>query len=79
VNPILKMMFSTDYKVRQSSAVLMYQLIKELENDVIKYQPKYITNETKHEILSSLFILRYDTIERVSTQASQIWKNIVDN
>lgn len=26
-----------------------------------------------------MFILKYDTVERVHTQASQIWKNIVDN
>ena len=35
--------------------------------------------DTKHKILSSMFILKYDMIERVHTQASQIWKNIVDN
>jgi len=57
----------------------MYQLIKELENDVIKLQPKYITIEMKQNIISSLFILRHDTVERVSTQASQIWKNIIEN
>jgi hypothetical protein len=26
-----------------------------------------------------MFILKYDTSERVATQASQIWKGIVDN
>ena len=57
----------------------MFQLVKELENDVIKAQPKYIDMETKHKILSSMFILKYDLMERVSTQAGQIWKNIVDN
>ena len=57
----------------------MYQLVKELENDVIKLQPKYVSNEMKQEILSSMFILRYDSIERVAIQASQIWKNIIDN
>ena len=35
--------------------------------------------DTKHKILSSMFILKYDPMERVSTQAGQIWKNIVDN
>ena len=35
--------------------------------------------ETKHQILSSMFILRYDEIEAVKTQAGQIWKSIVDN
>ena len=44
----------------------MYQLIKELENDVIKLMPKYITVDMKYEILSSLFILKYDPIERVA-------------
>jgi hypothetical protein len=48
----------------------MYQLVKELENDIIKLQPKYVTNEVKNEILSSMFILKYDIIERVATQAS---------
>ena len=75
----MEMMFHRDFRVRQSSSVLMYQLVKELENDVIKLQPKYISVETKQDILSSLFILKYDIIERVSTQASQIWKNIIDN
>lgn len=79
VIPIMKMMFDADFRVRQSSSILMYQLTKELENDIIKLQPKYITIETKNEILSSMFILKYDTIERVAIQASQIWKNIVDN
>jgi len=65
--------------VRQSSSVLMYQLVKELENDVIKSQPKYVSIETKNEILASMFILKYDIIDRVATQAAQIWKNIIDN
>lgn len=48
----------------------MYQMVKELENDVIKSQPKYISIDTKQQILSSMFILRYDTIERVAIQAA---------
>jgi hypothetical protein len=79
VDPIMEMMFHRDFKVRQSSSVLMYQLVKELENDIIKLQPKYISNEVKNQILSSMFILKYDIIERVATQAAQIWKNIIDN
>ena len=63
----MKMMFDRDFRVRSSSSVLMYQLVKELENDIIKSQPKYITNETKNEILSSMFILKYDSIEKVAT------------
>lgn len=77
--PIMEMMFHRDFRVRQSSSVLMYQLVKELENDVIKSQPKYVSIETKNEILSSMFILKYDIIDRVATQAAQIWKNIIDN
>lgn len=79
VNPIMRMMFSHDSRVRASSSILMYQLVKELENDIIKAQPKYLTMETKHKILSSMFILRHDQIEAVRTQAGQIWKSIVDN
>jgi hypothetical protein len=45
----------------------MYQLVKELENDIVKAQPKYVDMVTKHQILSSMFILKYDTIERVHT------------
>jgi hypothetical protein len=69
VMPVLRMMFNIDSRVRQSSSILMFQLVKELENDVIKAQPKYIDMDTKHKILSSMFILKYDLIERVSTQA----------
>jgi hypothetical protein len=79
VMPIMEMMFHRDFRVRQSSSVLMYQLVKELENDIIKSQPKYVSQETKSEILSSMFILKYDIIERVATQAAQIWKNIIEN
>ena len=79
VDPIMQMMFHRDFRVRQSSSVLMYQLVKELENDIIKSVPKYVSIETKNEILSSMFILKYDIIERVATQASQIWKNIIEN
>lgn len=79
VTPIMEMMFHRDFRVRQSSSVLMYQLVKELENDIIKSQPKYVTQEVKAEILSSMFILKYDIIERVATQAAQIWKNIIEN
>lgn len=57
----------------------MYQLVKELENDIIKSQPKYVSEESKQEILSSMFLLKYDSIDKVSVQASQIWKNIIDN
>jgi hypothetical protein len=53
--------------------------VKELENDIIKLQPKYVSIETKNDILASMFILKYDIIERVATQAAQIWKNIIDN
>ena len=42
VVPVMRMMFSTDWKVRESSSVLMFQLVKELENDVIKAEPTYI-------------------------------------
>ena len=79
VMPVMKMMFSFDSRVRASSSILMFSLVKELENDVIKAQPKYIDIDTKHKILSSMFILRHDPIEAVKTQAGQIWKNIIDN
>jgi len=62
----MEMMFHKDFRVRQSSSTLMYQLVKELENDVIKLQPKYISVETKNDILASMFILKYDIIERVA-------------
>jgi hypothetical protein len=75
----MNMMFANDYRVRYSASQLMYELVKELENDVVKAQPKYVDMDTKHTILSSMFILRYDTVERVHTQASQIWKNLIDN
>ena len=63
----MEMMYHRDFRVRQSSSVLMYQLVKELENDIIKSQPKYVSMETKNEILSSMFILKYDIAERVAT------------
>jgi len=69
VAPILRMMFSKDSRVRSSSSILMYSLVKELENDIIKAQPKYLSIETKHKILSCMFILRYDEIESVKSQA----------
>jgi len=31
-----------------SSSILMYQLVKEMENDVIKAQPKYIDMKMKY-------------------------------
>ncbi len=67
VDPIMDMMFHKDFRVRQSSSVLMYQLVKELENDVIKLQPKYISIETKNDILACMFTLKYDIIDRVAT------------
>lgn len=70
VTPIMEMMFNKDFRVRLSSSVLMYQLVKELENDIIKLQPKYISIEIKHEILSSMFILKYDSVERVAIQSA---------
>ena len=45
----------------------MFQLVKELENDVIRAQPKYIDNDTKQKILASMFILKYDLIEKVNS------------
>jgi len=65
VKPVLKMMFSKDWKVRESSSILMFQLVKELENDVIKSTPTYVDQETKQRILCSMFILKYDPIEKV--------------
>lgn len=60
VMPVMRMMFSPDSRVRASSSILMYSLVKELENDIIKAQPKYIDMDTKHRVLSSMFILRHD-------------------
>jgi hypothetical protein len=79
VRPVMKMMFSVDWKVRESSSILMYQLVKELENDVIKATPTFVDQETKQRILCSMFILKYDPIEKVYTQAGQIWKSLIDN
>lgn len=42
VKPVMTMMFSTDFRVRESSSILMFQLVKELENDVIKTTPTYV-------------------------------------
>jgi len=36
VFPVLRMMFSEDFRVRMSSSILMFQLVRELENDIIK-------------------------------------------
>ena len=76
--PILAMMFDKDSRVRMSSSILMYQLVKEMENDIIKSQPKYIKMEMKYQILSGMFILKFDPIDKVQVQASQIWKSLVD-
>jgi hypothetical protein len=67
VNPVMRMMFSTDFRVRESSSILMFQLVKELENDIIKSTPKYVDEMTKQKILSSMFILKFDPIEKVYT------------
>lgn len=61
-----------------SSSILMYQLVKEMENDIIKIQPKYINIQMKYQILSGMFILKFDPIDKVQIQASQIWKSLVD-
>lgn len=79
VQPVLRMMFEDNPGVRMSSSILMYQLVKELENDIIKAQPKYVSMETKHKILATMFIMKYDPDEKVKLQAGTIWKNIVDN
>lgn len=68
--PILAMMFDKDSRVRMSSSILMYQLVKEMENDIIKSQPKFINVQMKCSILSAMFILKFDPIEKVQTQAS---------
>jgi len=76
--PILAMMFDKDARVRMSSSILMYKLVKEMENDIIKIQPKYINLQMKYQILSAMFILKFDPIDKVQVQASQIWKSLVD-
>jgi hypothetical protein len=67
VKPVNRMMFSTDWKVRESSSILMYQLVKELENDILKSTPTFVDQETKQRILCSMFILKYDPIDKVHT------------
>lgn len=59
------MMFDKDSRVRMSSSILMYQLVKEMENDIIKSQPKYINLTMKHQILSAMFIGKFDPIEKL--------------
>ena len=46
--PILAMMFDKDARVRMSSSILMYQLVKEMEHDIIKIHPKYINLQKKY-------------------------------
>lgn len=53
--------------------------MKELENDILKSDPTYVDQETKQRILCSMFILKYDPIEKVYSQAGQIWKSLIDN
>jgi len=36
-----------------------------MENDIIKSQPKYINMQMKHSILSAMFILKFDPIDKV--------------
>ena len=58
------MMFDKDSKVRLSSSILMYQLVKEMENDIIKSQPKYVNMSMKYKILSAMFIGKFDPTEQ---------------
>ena len=62
--PILDMMFDKDSKVRMSSSILMYQLVKEMENDIIKSQPKYVNMTMKYQILSAMFVGKFDPVDK---------------
>lgn len=79
VRPVMTMMFAEDSRVRESAGTLMHILIKELENDVLKSSPVYIDLDTKNRILASMFICKYDPIEKNHIQAGWFWKAIIDN
>lgn len=79
VQPVMRMMFAENCQVRESSGTLMHIMVKELENDVLKSSPTYIDVDTKQRILASMFICKYDPIEKNSVQAGWYWKSIVDN
>ena len=49
-----------------------------MENDIIKSQPKYIDMQMKYKILSAMFILKFDPIDKVMIQAAQIWQSFID-
>lgn len=79
VLPVMRMMFNENCQVRESAGTLMHIMIKELENDVLKSSPVYIDIDTKQRILASMFICKYDPIEKNGVQAGWYWKAIVDN
>ena len=50
-----------------------------LEQDLVKEAPIYLTLEMQNIIYSIIYILKYDSVERVSLEAARIWQLYVDN
>ena len=72
LSPLLDMIYAVKWRIRESALTLLGELLKLLEQDIVKSTPRYFSIEEKQDVLSALFILRYDGIEHISLLASQV-------
>ncbi|EGR27417.1 hypothetical protein IMG5_195990 [Ichthyophthirius multifiliis] len=90
--PISEGLFSSNWRRRNSSAILCAEMLEILQKIVrqesnemfeenIKRDESTLTYKQKvlHENFMSIYILRADEMEQIRLQCAQIWKNFVSN
>ena len=79
--PLEAGLFSSNYKTRQSSIILvgeMMELIESMDRREGKKEGT-IPYDQKNRLLSAIYILRSDHTGTIHTQAAKIWKDLVEN
>ena len=79
--PLEAGLFDSNYKTRQSSIILVGEMMEMIESMDRREGKKEgtIPTEEKNRLLSAIYILRSDHTGTIHTQAAKIWKALVEN
>lgn len=79
VSPLIKCLFDSNWRIRNSSIALIKTLINSLSNEFYKEESEFFAKDIREEILANTFILKADTTGNTATIANIIWRDYVDN
>ena len=75
--PVYEGMTHSNWRKRNSSVILMGEMLDILRK--LERQQGPFKTDIMEKILSSIYILRHDSVEAIRSVANQLWKNFVEN